>query len=71
MVKATKQVVGINFDTNEYFQLDVKDGSDKYGDYLASTGTRNAVLTFANVDDKPLGGEAKKYCLVRVWTPTA
>lgn len=71
MVKATKQVVGINFDTNEYFQLDVKDGSDKYGDYLASTGTRNAVVTFANVDDKPLGGEAKKYCLVRVWTPTA
>lgn len=69
MVKAKTQVVGINFDTNEYFQLDVKSGSDDYGDYLATTGSRDSVVTFANVDDKPLDGEAKQYCLVRVWSP--
>ena len=63
------QVVGINFDTNDWFAFDVKSGADDYGEYLASTGSRDAVVTYTNIDDKPLDGEARKYCLVRVWTP--
>ena len=69
MVKSLTQVVGINFDSNQWFSFDVKSGADNYGEYLASTGSRDSVVTFTNVDDKPLDGEAKKYCLVRVWTP--
>ena len=61
--------VGINFDTNDWFAFDVKSGADDYGEYLASTGSRDAVVTYTNIDDKPLDGEARKYCLVRVWTP--
>lgn len=71
MVKSLTQVVGIDFDANEWFAFDVKSGADNYGEYLASTGSRNIAVTFTNVDDKPLDGEAKKYCLVRVWTPTS
>lgn len=71
MVKSKTQVVGINFDANTYFQLDLKSGADDYGEYLASTGSRNAVVTYTNIDDKPLDGEAKKYCLVRVWMPVS
>lgn len=69
VVKSTTRVVGINFDANEYFQLDLKSGAEDYGEYLASTGSRNTVVTYTNIDDKPLDGEAKKYCLVRVWSP--
>lgn len=69
MVKSRTQVVGINFDTNDWFAFDVKSGADDYGEYLASTGSRDAVVTYTNIDDKPLDGEARKYCLVRVWTP--
>lgn len=71
VVKSKTQVVGIDFDANEYFQLDLKSGADDYGEYLASTGARNTVVTFTNIDDKPLDGEAKKYCLVRVWSPAS
>lgn len=69
MVKSLTQVVGINFDTSQWFALDAKSGAAEYGDYLASTGSRNTVVTFSNVNDRPLGGEAKQYCLVRVWSP--
>ena len=34
--------VGINFDTNDWFAFDVKSGADDYGEYLASTGSRDA-----------------------------
>lgn len=71
MVKSNTSVVGIDFDSKQYFALDVKSGADKYGDYLASTGARSTAVTFSNIDDKPLGGEPKKYCLVRVWSPVA
>ena len=71
MVKSLTQVVGINFDTSEWFAFDVKSGADNYGEYLASTGSRDRAVTFTNVDDKPLDGEAKKYCLVRVWMPAS
>ena len=42
MVKSRTQVVGINFDTNDWFAFDVKSGADDYGEYLASTGSRDA-----------------------------
>lgn len=69
LVKSLTQVVGIDFDSKEWFALDLKSGADNYGEYLATTGSRDTVVTFTNIDDKPLDGEAKKYCLVRVWNP--
>lgn len=71
MVKSTGSVCAIDLDASNYAALDVPDGSDTYGDYLASTGTGDMAVTFTNVDHQPLGGEAVKCCRVRVWTPAA
>lgn len=71
MVKSTTAVCGVDFATNEYFAFDVESGADDYGEYLASTGSHDTVVTFANIDHVPLGGEPVKCCRVRVWTPTA
>lgn len=69
IVKSTANVCGIDFDANELFSIKVESGADKYGEYPASTGSRDTLVTFTNINDKPLAGEAKKYCLVRLWSP--
>ena len=69
MVKSITAVAGVNLATNELFALSVESGSDDYGDYLATTGTHNTVVTFSNIDDNPINGEARTCCLVRVWAP--
>ncbi|MDJ1650109.1 MULTISPECIES: Tat pathway signal protein [Gordonibacter] len=71
MVKSTRTVNGIDLATKQYFLIEPENGADDYGEYLASTGSNNVVVTYANIDDKPLNGEPKKYCLVRVWRPLA
>lgn len=67
MVKSTNAVVGVNLDAREYFALDVRDGAGDYGDYLASTGMGNRIVTFSNIDYTPLNGAQEKYSLVRIW----
>lgn len=69
MVKSTSSVCGINLDTNEYFSFDVETGADDYGEYLATTGAHNSIVTFTNVDDNPVNGDARKCCVVKVWAP--
>lgn len=71
MVKSTRSVCGVNFADNAYFALDVPNGSDTYGDYLASTGANSVVVTYANVDHQPIDGAAIHCCNVRVWAPVA
>lgn len=71
IVKSTSQVCGFDFDTDEYFALELEDGCDDYGEYLASTGSRDLLVTYTNVDDDPIDGEARECCVVKVWTPIA
>ena len=71
MVKSTSAVCGVDLDAREWFAFDVESGADTYGEYLASTGIRDTVVTFSNIDDKPVNADPRKCCLVRVWTPTA
>lgn len=68
IVKSTSAVCGIDFESRQYFTLEVKSGSDSYGDYLATTGSHSRIVTFSNIDYEPLEGEAQKCCLVRVWS---
>ena len=68
-VKSKRTVCGIDLKTNEYFALQPENGADDYGEYLATTGSNESIVTYANIDDKPIDGEPKKYCLVRVWKP--
>ena len=70
MVKSTKAVCGIDPETRRYFMLDVRNGTDDYGDYLASTGSGSRVVTFSNIDYTPLEGDQQRCCLVRVWSPS-
>lgn len=67
VVKSTRSVVGIDLESDTYFVLDSVSGSDSYGDYLASTGNRERILVFANVNDEALSG-GEKYCSARIFT---
>lgn len=71
MVKSTRAVCGFCLDAGEYFSFDLESGTDSYGEYLASSGIRNKLITFANVDFKPIDGEPIHRCHVRVWSPVA
>lgn len=67
MVKSTSAVVGIDLDARAYFSLDVANGAEDYGEYLASTGEAERVVTYTNIDYTPLSGDSEKLCRVRVW----
>ncbi len=69
MVMASPSICGVNLSAQEYFSLDVKSGAANYGDYLASTGLCERLVTYTNIDYTPIGGSREKYCLVRVWSP--
>ena len=68
VVKSKTAVCGVNLGTQTYFALDVESGSADYGDMLASSGSRDTFVTYANVVSKPLKEASKQYCHVRVWT---
>ena len=67
VVKSRYSVVGVDIATQETFVLDVDSGADTYGEYLASTGDRSAIVTFTNIDYTPLSGDATQCCRVKVW----
>ena len=69
IVKSSYSVCGVDLKAGTYFAIDVDDGADTYGDYLATTGTRDSFVTFANIDHTPVNGEAKHVCRVKVWHP--
>lgn len=62
MVKSTRTVSGIDFAARTYFTLPCPDGCDDYGDFLASTGTRDVIVTYLGM---PSDDDA--HTLVRVW----
>lgn len=67
MVKSTRSVVGVDLAGDTYFLLDSISGSDTYGDYLASTGSRKRILVFSNVNDNATSS-SNKYCSARIFT---
>lgn len=69
MVKSTTSVCGVDMASGTWFSLGVESGTDDYGDYLASTGTSEAIVTYSNIDHTPLDGEAIHCCRVSVWRP--
>lgn len=62
MVKSTRTVSGIDFAARTYFTLPCPDGCDDYGDFLASEGTHNVIVTYLGM---PSDDDA--HTLVRVW----
>lgn len=69
VVKSTKSVAGINLSDRTSFSLDVENGADTYGEFLASSGECSRVVTYTNIDYTPISGERTRKCLVKVWAP--
>lgn len=67
MVKSTKAIAGINLNSRQFFALEVENGTEDYGEFLASTGERKRIVGFSNIDHKPLSGDTIHQCLVKVY----
>ena len=67
IVKSTYAVCGIDLNAGTYFAIDVENGADTYGEYLASTGTHDTFVTYTNIDHTPIGEAAIHTCRVKVW----
>ena len=68
VVKSSKSVVCCNLEQNSYFIFDVESGCADYGDYLASTGVRQRIVTYTNINDNAINGSSETYCSARIWT---
>ncbi|MDO4442531.1 MAG: hypothetical protein Q4B69_01480 [Slackia sp.] len=64
VVKSTRTVSGVDLAAGTYFSLPCPDGCDDYGDYLASTGTSNSLVTYVAM---PAVGDTEAHTLMRVW----
>ena len=69
IVKSSYSVCGVDLAAGTYFALDVENGADSYGEYLASQGTRDTFVTFTNIDHQPVNAKETHACRVKVWTP--
>lgn len=67
MVKSTSAVCGVDLQGKRYFALSAENGADDYGEWLASEGQNDTVVTYSNIDYTPIGGEAVNCCRVKVW----
>lgn len=67
MVKSTSVVAGIDLTRRRYFSIEPEYALQGYGEYLASEGPMNKIVTFANIDYTPIGGDHIRECNVRIW----
>lgn len=69
IVKSSYSVAGIDLNAGEYFTINVDNGADSYGEYLATSGTHNALVTYTSIDYTPVNDSAQKMCRVKIWKP--
>ena len=69
IVKSTYSICGVDLDAGEYFAIDVDNGADKYGEYLATSGTHDTLVTFTSIDYTPVNSSPQKMCRVKIWKP--
>lgn len=67
VVKSTSAVAGINLRDRRYFTLEVENGAPDYGEFLASYGTAQNLVTYTNIDYTPINGDPINECRVKVW----
>lgn len=67
IVKSSYSVCGVDLNKKTYFAIDVDDGADDYGEYLASSGMHDSFVTYANIDHRPIGSAAIHACRVKLW----
>ena len=69
IVKSTYAVAGIDLKNGEYFTLDVDNGADTYGEYLATSGSHDTLVTYTSIDYTPVNESAQQMCRVKIWKP--
>ena len=67
VVKSSYSVCGVDLADKQYFALDVDNGADDYGEYLASTGTHERIVTFTSIDYQPVNEAAVQTCRIKIW----
>ncbi len=70
-VKSTRSVCGVDLGGSTYFAFDAEDGAQSFGDYLASSGAKDRIVTYASLHDEPVDGPEVKRCSVRIWAPVS
>ncbi|MBQ9690496.1 MAG: hypothetical protein IJV62_00045 [Eggerthellaceae bacterium] len=65
VVKSTYAISFIDIHNKHYSTLSVPSDSDNFGDYLASSGTRLNIVTYAHIKN----AEDDPHTLVRLWRP--
>lgn len=71
IVKSLRSVCGVNLLNRTYFPLATENGCDTYGDYLATSGQAQSIVTYTNIDVESIDGALTRLSRVRVWTPFA
>ena len=69
IVKSSYSVCGVDLAAGNYFAIDVDNGTDNYGDYLASSGNHPTFVTYSNIDHQPVNEKAIHACRVKIWSP--
>lgn len=69
ILKDSYNVCGFDPANKQYFMLEVKSGAPSFGDYLASTGSVDRMVTYSNINYTSIAGDTQQYCNVRVWEP--
>lgn len=67
IIKSTRPICGIDLEKKTYFTIEVDNGADDYGEYLASSGIHDMFVTFTNIDHQPIGAPAVHACRVKRW----
>ena len=68
-VKSTNVIAAVDLVEQKYVTIPTESATQGYGEYLATSGTSDRIVTFANVDYTPMSGERINECTVRVWEP--
>ncbi len=64
IVKSTMAIIGIDPVARTMFALEYPSGCEDYGDYLATTGTTDTIVTYTGIASSD---SDSSYTLVRVW----
>lgn len=66
-VKSTGVVAAIDTANKRYYAIQPENANQGYGEFLASSGSRQRIVTYSNIDYVPLNKSRIVECNVRVW----
>ena len=71
VMKAPVFITGVDTDARVSFTPETDSGCDDWGEFLASTGAHEFIVTYTSIDSTDSDGQAKKACRVKVYAPAS